>query len=27
VCLNDDLTILDAATLCHDMYQSFIKKI
>jgi guanylate kinase len=26
VCLNDDLTILDAATLCHDMYQSFIKK-
>ena len=26
VCLNDDLTILDAATLCHDKYQSFIIK-
>jgi guanylate kinase len=26
VCFNDDLTILDAATLCHDKYQRFIKK-
>jgi guanylate kinase len=26
VCLNDDLTILDAATLCHAKYQRYIKK-